>query len=112
MSDNSGCLAPIIVVGVIGWIIFGTPAKDIANWFWKYDAAPWETVDLFFYPDRNDLSQYDVFRGLADVAECRNMIGAAQNKYRGQFSGSYDYECGVGYLERFGSMSVYRTTVR
>ncbi len=48
---------PWIVIAAIGlWFFFGTPAKTLANWFWTDSAAPWETVDAFYYPDRSDLT--------------------------------------------------------
>jgi hypothetical protein len=96
----------VLVLGL--WVLFGSPKKDVANSLWSDQAAPWESVDAFYYPNRSDLSRHQRAAGLASVDACRawvNDVSAAHNDI-GVKRG--DYECGVGYL----GMRVYRTTVR
>lgn len=105
---------PWIVVAAIGlWFFFGTPAKTVADWFWPESAAPWETVDAFYYPNRSDLAGGFLSQtGLTSVEDCRAWVysAAASNEDPNLVSG--DYECGIGFLDSFGGLSVYRTTVR
>lgn len=64
---------PLIILIAIGlWFWFGDPLKTVANWFWESNAAPWETVDAFYYPNRNDLTQFQKMPGLNSVDECRS----------------------------------------
>lgn len=102
----------IILIGVALWFIFGSPPVTVANWFWENDAAPWETVDAYYYPDRSDLSKHQAFSGLASVQACRDQVFAmaAINNDPSMVRGSY--ECGIQKTGEFGTMSVYRATVR
>jgi len=100
------------LIVVVLWFVFGDPPKNIANWFWKNDAAPWEQVDAVYYPNRNDLT---VHRELIDVGStggCRVWVFsmAAANDDPDLVRG--DYECGVGPLGSLGSIRIYRLTIR
>lgn len=104
---------PLIILIALGlWFAFGEPFKTVANWFWASDAAPWESVDAFYYPDRNNLSVFNLISGFGSVDGCRTWIytTAAANGDPGLVRG--DYECGVQKLDTFMGLSVYRTTVK
>lgn len=102
----------VIILGVAVWFLFGDPPKTVANMFWADAAAPWETVDAFYYPDRGDLSIHQSQRGLSSVQNCRDWVyrAAAINGDANLSRG--DYECGVEVVDSFGGISVYRITVR
>ena len=37
---------PFVIFALLAmWFQFGTPSKNVANWFWEYDAAPWEALN-------------------------------------------------------------------
>lgn len=104
---------PLIILIAIGlWFWFGDPPKTMANWFWESDAAPWETVDAFYYPNRNDLTQFQKMPGLNSVDECRSWVRstASINGDSGIMRG--DYECAIEVVYSFAGISVYRTTTR
>ena len=102
-----------IVILVIGaWFLFGTPAKKVANWFWPDGAAPWETVDAFYYPNRSDLRDFLSRRGLNSVQACRDWVYSIAASRDDPNLVLGDYECGVEQIDSFGGLSVYRTTVR
>lgn len=104
---------PIFFVLIIcGWFIWGDPPKTVANWFWADDAAPWETVDAFYYPDRSNLALYRSHKGLDSVQECRNWVRSAAASHGDANLIRGDYECGVEVVDTFVGISVYRTTVR
>ena len=93
------------------WAIFGDPGRDLAGWFWKYDAAPWERVDAFYYPDRGNLDVFNQHSDVGGVEECRAwaLDMAIANGDPSMSRG--DYECGVGEPKEWYGMKVYRTTV-
>lgn len=104
---------PVFLILIIcAWFIWGDPPKTVANWFWADDAAPWETVDAFYYPDRSNLTIYDSSTGFGSVEGCRNWVRLSAalrgdpNLIRG------DYECGIEVVDTFAGIPVYRTTVR
>jgi hypothetical protein len=100
-------------LAIAAWFLFGSPSKDVANWFWSEDAAPWESVDAFYYPDRNDLERDVRQFGLEDVGACRRWVYAQASAHEDPGITRGDYECGVGYLESLGyGLRVYRATVR
>lgn len=104
---------PLILLILVGaWFLFGSPSKTAANWFWPDREAPWETIDAFYYPNREDMSVFLRLSGLGNAQECRDWVFsmASIEEDPGMLRG--DYECGVGFIEDFGGMSVYRLTVK
>jgi hypothetical protein len=101
-----------ILIAIALWFIFGNAPMNIADMFWEEEAAPWETVDAFYYPDRNDLTQFQQTTDLDSVDDCRAWVSsaAALNGDPSLFRG--DYECGIEVVDSLGSISVYRNTVR
>ena len=101
-----------ILIATALWFIFGNAPVNIADMFWEEEAAPWETVDAFYYPDRNDLTQFQQTTDLVSVDDCRAWVSsaAALNGDPSLFRG--DYECGIEVVDSLGSISVYRNTVR
>jgi hypothetical protein len=102
----------IILIFIALWIIFGNVPMNIADIFWQEEAAPWERVDAFYYPDRNNLTMYRKMPDLKSVDECRAWVrsSSALSGDDGLYRG--DYECGIGILDNSGSYSIYRNTVR
>lgn len=91
-----------------------SPQKSLADLFYKGDAAPWETVDAFYYPDRGNLTISQNMLDVDGVAGCREIVrymAAVNNDPQLQRG---DYECGVGRLENleFAGINVYRLTLR
>lgn len=108
-----GWQMPLLILIAIGlWLTFGEPSKTVANFFWKNDAAPWETVDAFYYPNRNDLSNFQKMRGLDSVDACRKWVefSAALNGDSALVRG--DYECGVQLIDNDYGLPVYRVSTR
>ena len=102
----------LVLIGVGLWFLFGSPTVTIANWFWENDAAPWETVDLYYYPDRNDLRKEERYADFESVEGCRRMayaVAASRNDPGLRRGG---YECGIQQTDTFGGIRVYRATAR
>jgi len=97
----------LILMAIVGagvWFSLGEPKKQVANWLYPDEAAPWEKVDGFFYPNKHDLSD----PSLATVAACRDWAAYQADEGGDAFSQRSDYECGVGKSEQWNDLHVYR----
>ena len=92
------------------WFVIGTPSTTIANLFWASDAAPWESVDAFYYPDKNNLTTHVSKSGFKNLVECRDWVDAEARRNNDPYLMRGDYECGVGFLRYSGDLKVYRLT--
>ena len=93
------------------WFIFGSPKNDIANIFWPESLAPWEEVEAFYYPNRGDLSEVKS-SGVDGIEGCRAWVNWQAQLHNDPHMDRGDYECGIGFIEMFGSIKVYRITIR
>ena len=113
MSDNGGALPLLVCAGVGLWFWFGDPGRFVADQIYKSDAAPWETVDAFYYPDRSNLNIFETKAGLKSVDECRTEVNGLAYAASDAGLRRGDYECGVGKLKGdYYGLSVYRLTVK
>ncbi|MFD2207223.1 hypothetical protein [Kiloniella antarctica] len=94
------------------WALLGSPKKDLANFLFEDDAAPWEEVVAFYYPDASNLSKHQEVSGLSDASECRAVIRRLASHNDDPMVLRGDYECGIGRLESYGAMQVFRITTR
>ena len=101
----------LILLGIGLWFLLGSPAVTVADWFWEHDAAPWETVDAFYYPDKNDLSRHEAVMGLGSVQECRDQVERMAFLNNDPRLLRSSYECGIQKIDTFGDIGVYRATV-
>lgn len=104
--------AVYIVLGILLLLfVFGDLKTKLANVFWSNAVAPWEDVNAFYYPDKNDLTVDVRSLGVGSLEACRDWVdeqASAQNDgamIRG------DYECGVGCKPLNGDMFVCRLTL-
>lgn len=103
---------PLVILLVAIWLFAFDGTRDLTNWLYPEDAAPWETVDLFYYPDQNDLTKHYSVTGLKTVSDCRNSVYWTSYRYSTPPKIG-TYECGVGDTgERLGSIKIYRVTVK
>jgi hypothetical protein len=102
----------LVVISTALWFFLGNPAKNVADWFWPSEAAPWEQVDAFYYPDRTDLTQHREIAGLEDLGACREAIGNLASAFKDAAMVRGDYECGVGPLRLEYGFRIYRITAK
>lgn len=104
---------PFIIGALILWAIFGSPKHDLADWFYKYEPAPWETVDAFYYPDNNNLAKYSGAYGLKTLDECRDWATRQAIAHNDGFFYHSSYLCWIGKTDKeFAGMQVYRTNAK
>lgn len=110
-GSGGGFVLVLLVVGGL-WFWLGNPQRDVAEWFYKTDAAPWETVDAFYYPNKSNLSDWREALNLASAEECRAWVYAAAAINRDPALQRGDYECALGKPYDHSGLSVYRATIR
>jgi len=98
----------IVLIAIGAWFLFGNPAKTFANWLWSDSAAPWETVDAFYYPNRSDLGDFLSQRGLGSLQECRDWVYSVAASRRDPNLTRGDYECGIGRVDDLNGIAIYR----
>ena len=76
------------------------------------DAAPWETVDAYFYPDRSNLEKFERQDGLESVDACKMWVNAAAARANDSSIRRGDYQCGVGESDSLAGMKIYRVVVK
>ena len=106
---------PLLVLGVAGLIVWGglgNPGETIAGWISPHSPAPWESVDAFYYPDKNNPTISIGNPDVGGLAQCRTWASSAAAKQNDPQLARGDYECGVGYLTSQGSLNRYRLIVR
>jgi len=69
-------------------------------------------IDAFYYPNRADLTIHEAFLDVGSVEQCRSVVydRANQNNDPNMIVG--DYECGIDPHDTFGTITVYRETVK
>lgn len=111
MADEG--VAPLVLIAGVGaWFYFGDPPRTVAGWFWPDSVAPWESVDGFFYPNRNNLAEHIEQFGLADVSACQTWARNQAIELRDPDMLGSDYECGIGNAEDWNGFKVSRATVK
>jgi len=102
----------LVLLGIAGWFVVGQPMTNIANIFWAENPAPWGAVDAYYYPNRHDLTVHESRMGLDRLEQCRTWV-EMRARAKGDANISIgDYECGIGKIDDFYGLTVYRKTVR
>ena len=91
-------VAVVVALALVSLSGCDNPASTVANWFWPNSAAPWEEVDAVYYPNKYDLTVYQLGRDVGSLENCRAWVGAKAVRYNDPNLERGDYECGVGRL--------------
>lgn len=102
----------LVIVGVVGWFTLGSPITTLTKTLWSDRPAPWETVDAFFYPDKANLSVHTAISGFKNLDDCRSWAKDQASAIGDGTMKRSDYECGIGKLQSFGELTMYRLTAR
>lgn len=103
-------LKTLAFLAIGAWFLFGSPKNDLADWFYPDEPAPWEKVDLFYYPRANNLNKVEEYRNVGSLRDCQSrayFLRTRPNLPPG------DYECAVGDTgQRLGDIKIYRLTLK
>jgi hypothetical protein len=103
----------IILICVGLWYLLGDPSRDVANWFWEENAAPWEQVDAIYYSNRHILAEYEFKEDIGSLDNCRRWVDVVAINHKDPGIRRGDYECGIN--PKFNNdwgIKLYRKTVR
>ena len=106
---------PISILGILGfmvWAALGSPRQTVTGWIWPRSPAPWEAVDAFYYPDKNNPAISIGNPDVGSLARCRTWAKSAAAKQDDPQLERGEYHSGVGYLDAQRSPNSYRLTVR
>lgn len=105
-------LAQLVLAAIVLWMNFGDPATNVANLLYSAGPAPWEEVDLVYYPDRRVPSVRESMPDLGSLEECRTWARqmAAQHDDRDMERGVY--ECRTASVRLFSSQRVHRLSLK
>ena len=97
---------------LIAWLIFGDPVTAVANLFYRTGPAPWEKLELVYYPDRRVASVYESTPDPGSLEDCRTLAWrqAARHDDRDLKRGAY--ECRVAAVHYFGSQPAFRLSLK
>lgn len=98
----------VLLTLVVHYLVFGSARRDLGNLGWPEDAAPWEAVDAYYYPDADNPSRFESATGLESREQCRDWAHAAAVRNLDPDFEEGDYECGIGRLDEFESVTLYR----
>lgn len=88
-------------------------SQFIANKLYKDKPAPWELVDAFYYPNKNNLARHVEYKGFNSLESCRWWARLQAQNYKDPTFTNSTYECGVGYIgDKYQGLNVYRLTVQ
>lgn len=92
---NTKIIAIVVSVPAL-IVVFWINRVAVADLFWVDGPAPWEHVDGYFYPDKNDKSKKEIVRKIGGLQECKEWGEAKSNSIGDPLQVRSTYECGVG----------------
>jgi len=102
------------ICGIVAlWALFGQPSQTIANWFWPYKPAPWESVTAAYYPNYDEEPEREeLLPGLSTIEECQAWASGKASARPKSETSNWSYLCWIGTPRMFGSLKVYRTNAK
>lgn len=100
-----------LIVGIllIVWALSVAPSF-LAKTFWPDSSAPWEKVNAFYYPNANDLTEWESQINVGSIQACRDWVKDSAAAKGDPNLEHGDYECGVGCKNKDG-FNVCRLTI-
>lgn len=112
VSELTKLLLGIGLVAGLAWLFLGGGPQAIAGWFWPTDAAPWEEVHAFYYPNKNDLTVDERQYNVASLETCRQWVREIAKERGDEDLTAGDYECGIGCRFGSGDLLICRLTMK
>ena len=105
-------LLHIVIATMLLWLVLGEPASDVANLFFSTGPAPWEKIDLVYYPDMQNPSVSEITNDVGSLEECRSWARHQSLQYDDPGMERGSYECRTGYVGLFGSQQDFRLSLK
>ncbi len=105
-------LLQLAIAATVLWFVFGNPLSAVADLFYSTAPAPWEEIDLIYYPDKLDPSINKITSDLGSLAECRTWARHQADQQDDPRMGRGRYECRTVSARLFGSQHNYRLSLQ
>ena len=105
-------LLQLAVAAMLLWFVVGEPVSDVANLLFSTGPAPWEEVDLVYYPDKYRRSVSQITPDLGSLEECRTRANYQAVQQDDQRMERGTYECRTASARLFSSQRVYRLSLK
>ena len=100
-----------IVAGLFAWFALSNPKQDIADVIWPKSPAPWEQVDAYYYPYRDQTQQSHSAFHFQSVKDCRDWIEGKALEYGDTNPGEGAWRCAIGEYDKMSEQQTYRLTL-
>lgn len=105
-------LLQLVIFAAVLWCVFGEPLSDVAGLFFRSGPAPWEEIDLIYFPDRNSPSASEVTPDISSLDECRTRAFHLALQHDDPDMERGGYECRTTSARLFGSQRTYRLSLK
>jgi len=105
-------LLQFVVAAIVIWFVFGEPLAAVAGLFYSSAPAPWEEIDLVYFPDKLDASTNKITSDLGSLSECRTWANHQAGQYDDPRMERGRYECRTASASLFGSQRNYRLSLQ
>ena len=105
-------LLQLAIAATVLWFVFGDPLSAVADLFFSSEPAPWEEIDLVYYPDKLSPSVNKISADISSLEECRTWARHQAAQYDDPHMERGDYECRTAWSGLFGSQRVYRLSLK
>lgn len=85
----------LTLLAIGAWSYLGSPGRLIANVMWPNGAAPWEQVDVCYYPNANNPPHRYCTFDVGSVANCRTWVAEKRRRLVANHEED-SHECLVG----------------
>ena len=105
-------LLQLAIAATVLWFVFGNPLSVVADLFFSSEPAPWEEIDLVYYPDKVDPSSNKITSDLGSLSECRTWAHHQADQHDDPRMERGRYECRTASASLFGSKRNYRLSLQ
>ncbi len=99
----------IFILALGAWIIAGDPQKNIADTLWADSSAPWEKVDGFYYPAKDNHNQFERKLRMKSSKECKDWAIERATAHKDEKFAKSEFECKVGMSDKTNK---YRVVIK
>jgi hypothetical protein len=105
-------LLQLAIAATALWFVFGNPLSAVADLFYSSAPAPWEEIDLIYYPDKLSPSVNKITADISSLEECRTWARHQADQHNDPRMERGRYECRTVSARLFGSQRNYRLSLQ
>ena len=105
-------LLQLVIAATVLWVVFAEPVSNVADLFFSSGPAPWEEIDLIYYPDKLTPLLNKITSDVSSLEECRSLARYQAVQHDDPRMERGDYECRTASAGLFGSQRDYRLSLK